>query len=159
MRRAETAHILGRSGRPSARPFRIGEEPTGRSRSRDSGASSCPSLKEAFVIEMVEVIRHPNNLPDLTCPALVCDVYRAVVIESGNIEWRRNLETGEASPLYATHKACSRTLSAALERKYPDTLPQWLDAGSFLEQLGNNYDQSVAEMEGVAEVRMGPRLL
>lgn len=101
---------------------------------------------------MIEIV--PRNGPPeaLTCPAVVCDVCRRQITDSGNILWAHKVvgDSGEPpaqSPMYAAHKGnCDMAMEKWLKVQYGQGwITLWEEADTFLQQLVHNFTRAFGE--------------
>jgi len=74
-------------------------------------------------------------------PTVVCDVCRQRIVDAadGNYEWVTAPE-GSVSPIYFTHKRCSRLFEERMRRQQPQVRIGNMELAYLLVYLGNNLE-------------------
>lgn len=99
---------------------------------------------------MIEMIGRNGPPEAMICPALICDVCREQVADSGNVVYYVRYVEGEreSSPLFVSHKPHDRELRAVMEEAYPladGWTSQWDEAKYFMEHLVHNFTHPFAD--------------
>jgi hypothetical protein len=80
-------------------------------------------------------VRHPEGLPDLICPVVLCDGCREEIVGPGNVLWIDS----DGGQVWHTHKgACDRKVSRAIRQAH-GTDHEWSrELSEWIAQLHRN---------------------
>lgn len=80
-------------------------------------------------------VRHPDGLPDLICPIVVCDGCRRQIVGPGNVLWADS----HGGEVWHVHKgACDRQVSQVIRRTTGQDHELSRELSEWLAQLHNN---------------------